>query len=1184
MAAAGLMVSALWAQEEPASHGEPLSILGVADNENGFAIEPNEEELGSPGVRAPRVAGTGDVTGDGSEDILLGYPFRNAERGTAAVLFRKTLGPPVDPFDTGNAVLLQGTLANTRLSGTVSGLGDINGDSFPDFVVSPVAGTPPGPTPVIAYVIYGRPAGVPVQTNPAQLEAGNGGFAIRGVDVEDTPLGVLEVKGAGDVNADGHNDLLVHVPQGAGGAPARVLVVFGGPQMATFEVSEFGSAVSGFEIVASAPNAFWSGSTSFAAAGDVNGDGRDDIVVGYRDAANPGAGRAAVIFGKGNTNPVNLSVLGDAGFEIRHEAPAPAWETGWAVAGAGDTTGDGRADVLIGAPAAFGGAGAVYVVHGKTGNAPVSLTDIAGGTGGYLIEGRAGLNGRAGTTVAGAGDIDADGRTDILIGAPATTVDGIVEAGEAYLFWGREGTGRIQLEAVASDLTTSPTWIQARRYYGTYTNNRVGRDAAGVGDIHRTGLTAYAIAAHETVYVSQGQIKPFGGFENPNRPAGPTTAYRSFARPGVAPVRGVGLTDSVQEHYAFSRAWIGFTDGSSPSEQTVTLTRSNASIRNLTGLGDPANVLWRVQTNRSNFGIATLVFRYFDSEIEAIAEREADFSIFRAPAPTGPWTRLPAAGRDLTRNLISVETTQLGYFTVGIRTAPPVKPTGPSPFVGQVITVPDITLSWTPGAHTEEFVVYFGTPGNLVEVGTTREPSWPITGLVKDSQYAWRVDARSEVTTTTGDVWTFRTAPCRLPNMTQPVPANGATVPRPPNEVRFTATISGVAWQGPGCDRSFTVFLGTDNPPTQHTIPTGSATVAPIVGLTQPGQTVYWQVEVTNPDGMVARSNIWSFDVKIPSTDDVFVLTEFTDFWLSNVNNGDFDPPFRLDYTGFRHDPANNRATFAADFDGDKVADFAMVTEFNEIWISRFLPTQTVGPSIKQAGGFRIAPNEGHMAVVGDFNGDGLADALQVHPNGDLHWSINSGGSLPTPVFLRASNLRHNAPLGLFVIARDMNGDGRADLVQIDNVQGRISVALSTGTNFGTLTPWGTWAWRYAPEEKAAIHFGDFNGNNQTDALQVINSQMHIALNQDGAYPTPTFIGSVGFHDDPARGKGWWIFVLDVDRDGLDDLVQLNEFGEMWVSHSLGNGTFGTPERKRTPGFEHKPQGPWQVLIAPGRD
>ncbi|MDK2972566.1 MAG: FG-GAP-like repeat, partial [Candidatus Sumerlaeota bacterium] len=136
---------------------------------------------------------------------------------------------------------------------------------------------------------------------------------------------------------------------------------------------------------------------------------------------------------------------------------------------------------------------------------------------------------------------------------------------------------------------------------------------------------------------------------------------------------------------------------------------------------------------------------------------------------------------------------------------------------------------------------------------------------------------------------------------------------------------------------------------------------------------------------------------------------------------------------------------------------------------------------------------------------------------------------------------------------------------------------------FDALQPWSSDDWLHDPDAKAALHFGDFNGDAEADVLEVNDAQMRVALSSNGVLGDAIDAGTVGFHDDPARGEGWWIFAGDVDQDGLDDLIQINEFGEAWVARSLGNGTFGPPVREAQLGFHHKPEGAWQIFVGHAR-
>jgi Ca2+-binding RTX toxin-like protein len=188
-----------------------------------------------------------------------------------------------------------------------------------------------------------------------------------------------------------------------------------------------------------------------AAAGDLNGDGIDDLAVGTA------TDKAYVVFGSADPAPtVKLSDIaaGRGGFKILAESPND--RAGKSLAGVGDLNGDGIDDLLIGAPydnAGAQSAGAAYVVFGRT--APfgtVDLRTIASGEGGFKITGAA-MSDSAGTSVAPAGDVNGDGFTDLLIGRTSWVSSYESHAGGVYVVLGHGGPyGAIDLDDVASGI------------------------------------------------------------------------------------------------------------------------------------------------------------------------------------------------------------------------------------------------------------------------------------------------------------------------------------------------------------------------------------------------------------------------------------------------------------------------------------------------------------------------------------------------------------------------------------------------------------------------------------------------------------------------------------------------------------------------------------------------------------
>ena len=281
--------------------------------------------------------------------------------------------------------------------------------------------------------------------NLSAVAAATGGFVINGQGASD--FSGTSVAAAGDVNGDGLADLLIGAsgsdPNGQTSA-GRSYVVFGKTNNAAINLSAVAAGTGGFMINGQGASDY--SGTSVATAGDVNGDGLADLLIGADrsdPAAGNNAGRSYVVFGKASGAAIDLSAIakGNAGFVINGQAASDY--SGTSVAAAGDLNGDGLADLLVGAersdPAAGINAGRSYVVFGKTSSTLINLSAVAEGTGGFVINGQ-GASDYSGTSVAAAGDVNGDGLADLLVGADHSDPTAGKNAGRSYVIFGSQSS------------------------------------------------------------------------------------------------------------------------------------------------------------------------------------------------------------------------------------------------------------------------------------------------------------------------------------------------------------------------------------------------------------------------------------------------------------------------------------------------------------------------------------------------------------------------------------------------------------------------------------------------------------------------------------------------------------------------------------------------------------------------
>ncbi len=229
-------------------------------------------------------------------------------------------------------------------------------------------------------------------------------------------------------------------------------------------------------------------------AGDVNGDGLADVIVGAfkaDPAGNTYAGESYVIFGKADGTAANLSAIvgGAGGFVINGIDPDDY--SGISVSAAGDVNGDGLSDVIVGAhradPANVDSAGESYVIFGKANGAPVNLSAIAAGVGGFVING-IDPGDYSGVSVSGAGDVNGDGLADVMVGAPFADPAGNTSAGESYVVFGKANGTPVNLSAIAAG-------IGGFVINGADPGDVSGYSVAGAADVNGDGLADVIVGA-----------------------------------------------------------------------------------------------------------------------------------------------------------------------------------------------------------------------------------------------------------------------------------------------------------------------------------------------------------------------------------------------------------------------------------------------------------------------------------------------------------------------------------------------------------------------------------------------------------------------------------------------------------------------------------------------------------------
>lgn len=464
------------------------------------------DEGNQSGARFGTAVGTaGDVNGDGYADIIIGAPgYTNGESAEGRVWLWYGSSSGMSATHNWRA---EGGQTDAQFGIAAATAGDVNGDGYSDVIIGAPGYHNPSTDEGAAMVYHGSPATLSEAADWTKRSNQEGAFFGWSVGT------------AGDVNGDGYADIIVGAPLwDSGQVDEGGVWIYRGSESGLvsapywYKQSDQANAQYGYSV---------------GAAGDVNGDGYGDIVVG------------AILWDAGQNDEGGAWVYHGSSSGV---IPAPAWykqsdqdnaQYGYSVGTAGDVNGDGYADIIVGTP---------FWDHGQTneGGAWVYLGSASG-----VISAPAWYkqsdqdNAQFGRSVGTAGDVNGDGYSDVIVGAPYWEDDANNE-GRAWVYHGS-----------ASGLQAAPAWHAESNQIGA----NLGWAVATAGDVNGDGYSDIIVGAPywgDGGLVSEGKVWVFHGSSSGlgassawSKESGQNDGYYGYAVNTAGDVNGDGYADII---------------------------------------------------------------------------------------------------------------------------------------------------------------------------------------------------------------------------------------------------------------------------------------------------------------------------------------------------------------------------------------------------------------------------------------------------------------------------------------------------------------------------------------------------------------------------------------------------------------------------------------------------------------